>query len=208
MEVCINVVTYDMVQQVSLSSVEYPKGVNEFVKAGFTELKSDIIKAPRVKESPVQMECIVKQIIETGQEGGAGNLIIVEIVKMHINEDILGEDGTIDQRKIQLVARLGKDWYCKAFGDALFEVEKPGTKTSIGYDQLPSEIKLSQILNGNQLAQLANCNVLPTTEEIILFANEHPQYHNLKDNERQEAAAHLLNIGKSIDAWKILLQKN
>lgn len=214
-EVCINVVTYEMVYQTSLASVEYPKGVDEFKKSGFTPLPSDLIKAPRVKESPVQIECRVRDIIETGTEGGAGNLIICEILRMHITEDVLGEDGMIDQRKIHLVARMGKDWYCKAFGDALFEVEKPNTKIGIGYDAIPEHIRLSTILTGNNLGQLGNIEVLPGAEEIAAFVAANRELeeilHRLQaDRENLEAQKHLmakqlLEQNRTVDAWKVLL---
>ncbi len=170
MEVCINVVNYDMVWQMSLASTEYEKGVNEFVKSGFTELPSELIKAPRVKESPVQFECKVRDIIETGQEGGAGNLIICEILRMHIAEEVLDAEGKIDQNKIQLVARLGADWYCKAYGDALFEIEKPVRNKGIGFDQLPEFIRYSSFLTGNQLGQLANVESLPHADLVEEFS--------------------------------------
>lgn len=215
MEVCINVVTYDMVWQTSLASTEYPKGVNEFVKAGFTPLASDLIKAPRVKESPVQIECKVNQIIETGDQGGAGNLIICEILKMHIDERVLNEQGMIDQNKIQLVARLGADWYCKAFGPALFEIEKPLQSLGIGVDKLPELIKNSDVLTGNNLGQLANVQTLPTDAELQQFKANDPRAQHLIQRfshhpESFEYEKHLLakDLLKHKDlqtAWKVLL---
>lgn len=214
-EVCINVVTYEIVQQMSLASTEYEKGVNEFVKAGFTEIPSDLIKAPRVKESPVQIECKVREVIETGQEGGAGNLIVCEILKMHINEDILGDDGTIDQRKIHLVSRLGKNWYAKAFGDALFEVEKPLATKGIGVDALPDAIRLSHVLTGNNLGQLGNVEALPTTDDVAAYKEQNGDLKELftrlstdPDNLKEQKhilAKNLLDTGKTNEAWKVLL---
>lgn len=201
MEVCINVVTYEMVQQASLASTEYEKGVNEFVKAGFTELASDIIKAPRVKESPVQIECKVREVIETGQEGGAGNLVVCEILKMHISEDVLGDDGTIDQHKIHLVSRLGKNWYGKAYGDALFEVEKPLVTKGIGVDAIPQEIRLSNVLTGNNLGQLGNVEHLPSADEVAAYH----QQHNVPKGQEHEMAKTLLDEGKTNEAWMVLL---
>jgi flavin reductase (DIM6/NTAB) family NADH-FMN oxidoreductase RutF len=160
-EVVINVVNYAMVQQMSLSSCEYPEGTNEFTKAGFTMLASELVKPYRVAESPVQLECIVKQVIETGSEGGAGNLVICEMVKMHINDNVLNENGQIDPNKIDLVARMGADYYCRASGDAVFEVPKPNTQLGIGFDALPKSIAESNILSGNDLARLANVHLLP-----------------------------------------------
>jgi flavin reductase (DIM6/NTAB) family NADH-FMN oxidoreductase RutF len=165
-EVVINVVTYEMVNQASLASTEYPEGVDEFIKAGFTKLPSEMVRPFRVKESPVQMECRIRDIIETGSGGGAANLLICEVILMHINEDVLGDDGMIDQQKIRLVGRLSKNYYVKAFGDALFEVEKPLQRLGIGIDALPEKIRNSNILTGNDLGQLGNLESLPTEEEI------------------------------------------
>ena len=170
MEVVINVVSYPMVQQVSLSSCEFPKGISEFEKAGFTPIASQLVKPFRVKESPVQFECKVKQVIETGTEGGAGNLIVCEILLMHVNEDVLDENGRIDQNKIDLVARCGYDWYCRASGPALFEVAKPNLKLGIGIDNIPDEIKHSEVLTGNDLGQLGNVEAVPNYEEVQAFA--------------------------------------
>ena len=203
MEVCINVVTYEMVQQASLASTEYEKGVNEFVKAVFTEVPSDLIKAPRVKESPVQIECKVREVIETGQEGGAGNLVVCEILKMHINEDVLGDDGTIDQHKIRLVSRLGKNWYGKAFGDALFEVEKPLSTKGIGVDAIPQDIRLSDVLTGNNLGQLGNVEQLPTADEVAAYQ----QQHNVPKGQQHQVAKTLLDEGKTNEAWMVLLAR-
>ncbi|MGL4599515.1 MAG: flavin reductase family protein, partial [Bacteroidia bacterium] len=156
-ECVINVVNYDMVHQMSLTSTEYPKGINEFVKAGLTELPSLKVKPPRVAESPVQLECKVNDIIELGQNGGAGNLVICEIVLMHIDERVLNpETHMIDQEKIDLVARLGGDWYLRASGNALFKLAKPLTSIGIGVDQIPTAIRNSPVLTGNYLGMLGN----------------------------------------------------
>ena len=149
-EVVINVVSYNMVQQTSLSSTEYPEGVNEFEKAGFTMLDSELVRPFRVAESPVQFECRVKQVIELGDQGGAGNLVICEILRMHVREEVLDEDGMIDQRKIDLVARMGGNWYTRA-APGLFEVPKPLTRLGIGVDAIPAEIRESRVLTGNDL---------------------------------------------------------
>ena len=168
-EVVINVVNYAMVRQASLASSEYPKGVNEFIKAGFTPVPSHIVKPFRVKESPVQMECKVLEVKETGKMGGAANLIICEILLMHIDEAVLTPDSKIDPNKIDLVARMGSDLYCRASGSALFEVSKPLSIPGIGIDNLPESIRLSHILSGNNLGQLGNINVLPAENAIIEF---------------------------------------
>ena len=147
-EVVINVVNYDIVQQTSLSSTEYPDGVNEFIKAGLTMLPSDVVKPFRVAESPVQFECKVNQIIPLGTEGGAGNMIICEVVKMHIAEEVLAENGTIDQHKIDLVSRMGGNWYSRA-NQGLFEIPKPLTTLGMGVDQIPGKIKQSGYFDGN-----------------------------------------------------------
>ncbi|MFT4522850.1 MAG: flavin reductase (DIM6/NTAB) family NADH-FMN oxidoreductase RutF [Bacteroidia bacterium] len=165
-EVVVNVVNYSMVQQMSLSSSPYPKGVDEFVKAGFTPLNSDVVAPARVQESPVQLECKVIEIKELGKGGGAGNLIICEIVKIHLNENVLLEDGNIDQQKIDLVARMGGNFYCRANGDALFEIPKPITSIGIGVDALPAEIRSSKHLSGNQLGMLGMLEEFPIQSEI------------------------------------------
>ena len=216
MEVVINIVNYAMVQQASLSSCEYPKGVNEFVKAGFTPLESVMVKPFRVKESPVQMECKVLNIIETGYEGGAANLIVCEILLMHINEDVLTEDKKIDQHKIDLVARMGFDWYCRASGDALFRVAKPNTQLGIGVDNISGKIRMSKVLTGNNLGQLGNIEVRPSPEEIKDFGNSDIIRNILTASESTEeiteklhlAAKSFLNEGKAAEAWKTLLQDN
>ncbi|MFM8964428.1 MAG: flavin reductase family protein, partial [Sphingomonadales bacterium] len=150
-EVVINVVNYPMVHQMSLASSPYAPDVNEFVKAGFTALASEKVKPFRVAEAPVQFECKIQQIIELGQDGGAGNLIICEVVQLHIQENLLTENGLIDQHKIDLVARMGGDWYCRANNQSMFEIKKPITTCGIGYDALPQDIKNSQILSANNL---------------------------------------------------------
>ena len=168
-ECVINIVNYNMVQQISLASSPFPKGVNEFEKAGFTPVASELIKPFRVKESPVQMECKVIEVKELGKLGGAGNLVICEIIKIHIDESVLNEANQIDVKKIDLVARMGDNYYCRASGEALFEVEKPITTIGIGYDQIPSEIRNSKILSGNNLGLLGSVEALPNKEEITEF---------------------------------------
>ena len=165
-EVVINVVNYDMVYQMSLASSPYERGVDEFIKAGFTPVASDLVQPYRVAESPVQMECKVIEVKELGQEGGAGNLIICEVIRIHIKETVLNEHQMIDQEKIDLVARMGGNWYCRAHGTALFEIDKPITTLSLGVDSLPDHIRLSDQLTGNELGQLANLESFPDAEEI------------------------------------------
>lgn len=210
-EVVINVVSYAMVQQASLSSCEYPKGVSEFEKAGFTPLASDRVKPFRVKESPVQMECIVRQIIETGTEGGAGNLVICEPVMLHINEDILDTNGKIDPQKIDLVARMGGDYYCRASGNAVFEVAKPNLQLGIGVDALPWGIRNSSILTGNNLGQLGNVHELPVIDAA--FHDDHLkniiQYYSVNPDEMEKElhtyAKQLLAENRVQEAWQVLL---
>lgn len=210
-EVVINVVTYAMVQQASLSSCEYPRGISEFEKAGFTPLPSERIKPFRVKESPVQLECIVKQVIETGQEGGAGNLVICEPVLIHINEGILNSKGTIDPHKIDLVARMGADYYCRASGDAVFEVAKPNTALGIGVDALPGTIRNSHILTGNNLAQLANVQQQPVIDPAFEDAHLRNifQYYSIAPEEMEKElhryAQKLLEKEQVQEAWQVLL---
>ena len=172
-EVVINAVTFNMVQQVSLASTEFPKGVNEFIKSGLTPIASEKVKPYRVKESPVQFECKVRQVIETGSGGGAANLVICEILLIHLNPNILNEQGKIDTRKIDLVGRMGANYYVRASGEALFEVEKPLARLGIGVDQLPEHLRFSHILTGNDLGRLGNIEHLPTIGEIEAIKNHH-----------------------------------
>lgn len=170
-EVVINTVSYAMVQQMSLTGAEYPRGVNEFEKAGFTMLASEKIRPFRVKESPIQFECLVKEIKEMGTQSGAGNLIICEIIRLHIREENLDDKGMMDQRKLDFVGRAGANWYTRTNGDALFEVNKPLAIPGIGVDQLPEDVRHSKVLTGNNLGQLGNLEKLPTKEEIASFRN-------------------------------------
>ena len=209
-EVVINIVNYDIVQQMSLSSTEYAEGVNEFDKAGLTMLKSDLVKPFRVAESPVQFECKVKEIIETGTEGGAGNLVICHVVKMHMNEEILDEDGFIDQYKIDQVARMGGNWYSRA-REGMFEVPKPLSTLGIGVDAMPEEIRTSEILTGNDLGKLGNVEALPENGEIEEFLNSNAEEAELvKSGDRKKIhkqAQAYLEKDNPEDAWKILLAK-
>ena len=195
-EVVISIVTSKMAQQVSLSSCDFEKGVNEFEKAGFTPVKSEIIKPFCVKESPVNFECKVNQIISLGEEGGAGNLVICEVVKMHIDETILDADNIIDPLKLQALSRLGGNWYGKATKDSLFELEKPIGKIGMGIDKLPAEIRNSGTLTGNDLAILASLEKIPakTVSE-----------NSFTVSEKHEKAKQLLLEGKPEEAWQILL---
>ncbi len=208
-EVVINVVTFKMVHQASLASTEYPKGVDEFVKSGFTKLESEKIKPYRVKESPVQFECKVIRVIETGTSGGAGNLVICEILLMHINKQVLATDGTIDQHKIDLVGRLGSSLYCRASGEALFSVPKPLERLGIGIDSLPENVRNSSVLTGNDLGQLGNVEKLPNKNELdrlrtndkiksILSLNNH-------QDELHSFAKEYIEKGEIEFALKILL---
>jgi flavin reductase (DIM6/NTAB) family NADH-FMN oxidoreductase RutF len=160
-ECVINIVNYAMVQQVSLSSCEYPKNINEFTKAGFTQIPSDLVAPPRVAESPIQLECTVAQIIALGEKAGAGNLVLAEIKRIHIAESVLNANNKIDQAKLDLVARLGGDWYARINEQNLFEVTKPNTQLGMGFDMLPTFIRESEALSNNEKAQLANCTTLP-----------------------------------------------
>ncbi|TMM32368.1 flavin reductase family protein [Polaribacter aestuariivivens] len=205
-EVVINVVNYDIVQQMSLSSTEYPQGVNEFEKAGFTMLKSDTIKPFRVAESPVQFECKVNDVIFTGDEGGAGNLIVCEVLKIHIAENVLDESGAIDQHKIDLVARAGGSYYSRA-RDGFFEIPKPVSTLGIGVDSISSEIRNSTILTGNNLGMLGNIEELPNKETVDNFAKEHPQFIGLETVKKHTFAQEFLKENDVESAWKVLLIK-
>ena len=211
-EVVINMVDFDMVQQTSLASCEYPKGVNEFVKAGFTPVKSQIVGPPGVQESKLRMECKVVEVKPLGTEGGAGNLVICEVLLMHIDDSILNADGSmIDQRKIHYAARLGGDWYSRVNEDNLFRVEKPSTQLGIGIDTLPENIRHSKILTGNDLGQLANVHEMPmidpafhddTLKNIFQYYSVSPDE---MEKELQRYAKQLLEQGKTKEAWQVLL---
>ena len=208
-EVVINIVNHDIVQQMSLSSTEYPEEVNEFEKSGLTMLKSDIVKPYRVKESPAQFECKVIDIIKLGEEGGAGNLIISEVVKLHISETVLNEDGNIDQFKIDQVARMGGSWYSRA-NRGMFEVPKPLSKLGIGVDQIPDTIKHSDTLTGNDLGKLGNVETLPQNSEIKDFLKqEHlvDYVSNCDEKGLHQKAQDYLKSDDTFAAWSILLSK-
>ncbi|MES1215451.1 MAG: flavin reductase family protein [Bacteroidota bacterium] len=210
-EVVINIVTYDMVQQTSLASCEYPKGTNEFIKAGFTQEPASLIKPPMVKESKVKMECRVIEIKPLGTEGGAGNLVICEVLRMHIDDSLLDADKKMDQRKINHVARLGSDWYCVINENNLFHVPKPNHELGIGVDSLPASIRNSKILSGNNLGQLANVTEIPFIEPSFDDAQlKHIiQYYGINPEEMEKEihllAKQLLNEGKVREAWQVLL---
>ncbi len=195
-EVVINIVTYKMVEQVSLASCDYSKGVNEFIKSGLTELKSLIVKPPRVKESPASFECKVNQVIPLGGEGGSGNLVVCEVLLMHVKEEILDSETTINPQKLDAVARMGADFYSRSFGENIFIVPKPNQKLGIGFDQLPKEILHSKVLTGNDLARLAN------SERIPLDGNNCTATSN---EEIHLQAKKLLIEGKVEEAWRVLL---
>jgi flavin reductase (DIM6/NTAB) family NADH-FMN oxidoreductase RutF len=213
-ECVINIVDYSMVQQMSLASTEYAKGVNEFEKSGFTMLPSQLVKPPRVAEAPVQFECVVNEVISLGNNAGAGNLILAEIKLIHINESILDSDGKIDQEKIDLVARLGGDWYCRVTKENLFKVPKPLTTLGIGVDALPHAVRNSFVLTGNDLGMLGNVAALPTAEEVdetmtmaqvkeVLDATIGDPANRTR--ELHELAKYLLSTGKVELALKVVL---
>ena len=215
-EVVINIVNYDMVQQMSLASTEYGEGINEFEKAGFTMTPSDIVKPFRVIESPVQLECRVNEVVELGKEGGAGNLVICEVLRIHVSEDVLDSDGKIDTTKMDLVGRMGGNWYVRASGQALFEVEKPLTTLGIGIDNIPEDIRNSDILSGNNLGQLGNVEKLPEETEVneyklIELSELHQEFEDLPiqlEIELHKRAKELLKNNKVLEAWKTLLTFN
>jgi flavin reductase (DIM6/NTAB) family NADH-FMN oxidoreductase RutF len=210
-EVVINVVNYDIVQQMSLSSTEYADDVNEFLKSGLTQIPSDIVKPYRVKESPVQFECKVNEIISLGNDGGAGNLIICEVVKIHINRNILDENGLIDQYKIDLVSRLGGNWYSRS-NQGLFEVPKPLVNLGIGVDAIPEHIKLSPVFNGNDLGKLGNIESLPTNQEVSIFVKENFAVKGVLSADDalkvHQKAKEYLNNDDVLSAWKVLLAES
>lgn len=209
-QVVINIVDYKMVQQMSLSSTEYPDGVNEFEKAGFTMVSSETIKPFRVAESPVQFECKVNDIISLGNEGGAGNLIICEVLKIHVSESVLDTNGVIDQTKIDLVSRLGGNWYSRAI-NGLFEVEKPISTLGIGVDNIPEFIRESSYFDGNDLGKLGNIEAIPNEEEITIFVKENFTIKAVlsadDENKKHQKAKEYLDNNDAISAWKVLLAK-
>ena len=210
-EVVINIVTYEMVHQVSLASCEYPKEMNEFEKAGFTSEPATLVKPPMVKESKAKMECKVIEVKPLGTEGGAGNLVICEVLRLHIDDSLLDENKKIDQRKIHHIARLGGDWYCKVDETNLFMVPKPNTELGIGVDALPESIRNSEILTGNDLGHLANIREMPVIEPS--FDDPHLkniiQYYSMNTDEMEKElhsyAKKLLGEGKVKEAWQVLL---
>ena len=210
-EVVINIVTYDIVRQTSLSSCEFPKGTSEFIKAGFTQIPATLVRPPMVKESKVQLECKVNEVKPLGTEAGAGNLIICEVLVLHIDDSLLDENKKMDQRKINHIARLGDDWYCVVNEHNLFQVEKPNKQLGIGVDALPLAIRSSKILSGNDLGQLANAQELPLTDPS--FDDNHLkqiiQYYSTDPAELEKElhayAKKLLEQGKIKEAWQVLL---
>lgn len=213
-EVVINIVNYAMVQQQSLASTEYGKGINEFEKSGFTAIASELIKPPRVAESPIQLECKVKEIISLGDGPGGGNMVIAEVVRMHIHKTLLDDDHQITQESLDLVARLGGNWYCRVTKESLFEVPKPLRNLGIGVDALPEHIRFSEILTGNHLGRLANVEQLPVlTDENRLSLD--PNVKAIWDQSQEQLplrrkllqmyAAELLDEGKLTLAWQVLL---
>jgi flavin reductase (DIM6/NTAB) family NADH-FMN oxidoreductase RutF len=210
-EVVINIVTFDMVQQASLTSCDYPKGTDEFVKAGLTKQAATMVRPPMVKESKAKLECRVLEIKSLGEEGGAGQLVICEVLMLHIDDSLLTGDQRFDQGKLELVARLGGDWYCKVSKENLFTVAKPNTKLGIGFDALPENIRNSKVLTGNQLGQLANVHELPVVHPA--FEDDHLkniiQYFSINPAEMEvelhHYAAKLLAEGKVDEAWQVLL---
>ena len=207
-EVVINVVNFDIVQQMSLASTEYPENVNEFKKAGLTMLESDLVKPFRVAESPIQFECKVNNIIKLGNEGGAGNLIICEVVKFHITSEVLNEDDTINQEQLDLVARAGGSYYSRA-NKGFFEIPKPLSTLGIGVDAMPEHVKNSMILTGNDLGVLGNVEALPSKQEIEEFLKDvserYPNVRDMSHRERHKIAQNYLSYGDVESAWKLLL---
>ena len=213
-EVVINIVDYDMVHQVSLASCEFAKEVNEFTKAGFTMEAATIVKPPMVKESKIKLECIINEVKPLGTDAGAGNLVICEVICMHIDESILDETNTIDQTKIQHIARLGGDWYCKVDETNLFTVIKPNKKLGIGVNALPADIRNSKILTGNNLGQLANVHETPLVDPAFFddTLKNIIQYYSINPGEMEKELHHyakeLLDAGKVKEAWQVLLALN
>ncbi len=214
-ETVVHVVSFDLVEQMSLASTEYEKGVNEFVKAGLTSVASEKVKPPRVKEAPIAMECRVNEVKALGDQGGSGNLVICEVLALHVSEDILDSEGAIDPNKLDAVARLGGAWYSRASGDSLFQIPKPLRTKGIGVDQLPEEVRNSPVLSGNNIGRLANVEQLPSKDEVLEMS-KHPAIAEIKRrfvNDKESYLNHLHELAKEHlekgdveAAWRILLQ--
>ena len=213
-EVVINIANYGIVEQMSLASTEYDRGINEFVKSGLTPEASVLVAPPRVQEAPVAFECKVNEVISLGPEGGAGNLVICEVLLMHIHEDILDENGRIDPYKLDAVARMGGDYYLRANGDCIFELPKPVRNRGIGIDQLPAHIRKSNILTGNNLARLGNSEAMPAAAEVEAFRQEPIVAYTLNKykDDKSKLKQELVQLGKKLlednqvqAAWKVLL---
>jgi len=213
-EVVINIANYAIVEQMSLASTEYGKGVNEFIKAGLTSIASEIVKPPRVKEAPVALECRVNDVISLGPEGGAGNLVICEVLLIHVNEEVLDEEGKISPYKLDAVARMGGDYYLRANGDCIFELPKPIRNKGMGIDQLPDFIRNSNFLTGNNLARLGNTETMPSPEEVIAFKADPLVAYTLNKykDDQEKLTVELEVLGKKLlednrvqEAWKVLL---
>jgi flavin reductase (DIM6/NTAB) family NADH-FMN oxidoreductase RutF len=207
-EVTVNIVNYPMVEQMSLASTAYPKGINEFGKSGLTEVPSELVKPPRVAEAPVSFECKVSQVIYLGQEGGAGNLVICEVLLIHIQDKVLDDEGSIDPQKLDAVGRMGGSFYCRASGDAIFETLRPDPEHGIGVDQLPEAIRTSSILTGGDLAQLANVPRLPSPANLAQYQQE-PEIKTIKASgnivHQHQLAQQYIRSGNIDKAWAILL---
>jgi flavin reductase (DIM6/NTAB) family NADH-FMN oxidoreductase RutF len=214
-EVVINVVTYDIVQQNNIASTEYPYGTSEFNKSGLTPVEAEKVAPPLVKESPVNFECKVNDIIVTGEEGGAGNLVVAEIMLMHVEDRLYDEEGYIDPHEIRLVGRMGGHYYSKAFGDAVFKVVRPGTNLGIGVDQMPEEIRYSEVLSGNDLGRLGTILQLPESDEVAAYIEQDKKLKDILENtgdddkklqkQLHQYAHQLLEQEKVEQAWKVLL---
>ena len=215
-EVVINIVSYPIVEQMSLSSTEYEKGVNEFIKSGLTQVASEHVKPPRVGEAIAAYECKVKEVIALGDQGGAGNLIICEVLLIHIKDEVLDDAGMPDPFKTDLVSRMGGDWYCRANGEAIFELPKPNKNIGIGYDQIPEAIRNSLVLTGNNLGRLGNIEKIPDFEAVKEYSDSaviEEIFERFK-NDRESLEYHLHTLAQSLlkenkieEAWLTLLQQ-
>lgn len=214
-EVVVNVVNYDIVRQMALASISYPSEVSEFGKAGLTPVPSDLVKPHRIQESPVHYECKVSEIITLGEHGGAGHLIICNVLKMHVSESVIdASNNRINPHKIDLVGRMGRSHYVRASGDAIFDVYQSVMKPALGFDQLPTHILESKVLTGNDIAQLAGLYELPTTEELgvtvstpavldVIKQHEEPSEEMLVDLHKLVQA--MLVEGKAEEAFKVAM---
>lgn len=194
-EVVINILGYEHVEQVSIAGNDYTSEVNEFVKSGFKEVPSDIVMPPRVKEALASFECKVLSVIELGDKGGAGNLVVCEVLTAHFQEGLIDQEYQVKVENLNLIGRLGQDYYTKVDNNSLFQVEKSSSKIGVGWDKLPKEISENDYLTGNEIAKLSNITSLPKKSLIGKASKDSEVYKNVKK---------LIKKNRIVEAWELL----